>query len=65
MCLFLSTLHIQLFVTAVSGLATETEMNIKETQDMIAEDAQKTEEFEVNDIWQYNPDERNCQWVDQ
>jgi hypothetical protein len=31
----------------VSGLATEAEMSIKEIQDMIAEDMQKSEEFEV------------------
>ena len=37
------------YFAGVSGLATEAEMNIKEIQDMIAEDAQKTEEFEVTD----------------
>ncbi|KAK7498289.1 hypothetical protein BaRGS_00010549 [Batillaria attramentaria] len=33
-------------MSGVSGLATEAEMNIKEIQEMIAEDARKTEEFE-------------------
>ena len=37
-------------LTVVSGLATEAEMNIKEIQDMIAEDSQKTEEFEVSKL---------------
>lgn len=33
--------------SGISGLATETEMNIKELQELIAEDSRKTEEFEV------------------
>nr|KAG5707535.1 hypothetical protein BaRGS_001083 [Batillaria attramentaria] len=33
-------------VDSMSGLATEAEMNIKEIQEMIAEDGRKTEEFE-------------------
>ncbi|KAL8610178.1 hypothetical protein ACOMHN_005952 [Nucella lapillus] len=33
-------------MSGVSGLATETELGIKEIQDMLAEDAQKTQDFE-------------------